>query len=336
LIPEFRIRFTGLIEVETEMSYRDIVQRYSENVEARVLHGTRTDDEEIAVEYTGIQLLELIKDVKIDKRVEKVIIYGNDKYAAVLPVSDLLNGKVYFVWKKEGRYMVPSQDGFFKIVQDRGLTKNWVKNPVVFDFVSGFYDKVPLADRLNSNEIDFISQQDMFTLALGSAPKIEDLKYTLKIRGLILNPKEYSYGDIQNMPQISVYATLETISNPPGGRLIGNAIWTGIPLSYIFNQVNPTSNAQEVVFYCYDGYSTSITLEEAQEEGVILAFQMNGATLEPEQGYPVRVVVPEKYGQKWAKWIKEIEFVDYDYRGYWESRGWSDYAGRDRPDKRYD
>jgi DMSO/TMAO reductase YedYZ molybdopterin-dependent catalytic subunit len=90
------------------------------------------------------------------------------------------------------------------------------------------------------------------------------------------------------------------------------------------------------VFRCADGYSTSITVEEALEEGVMLALKMNGEKLQGEQGFPLRVVVPEKYGMKWAKWVTEMEFVDYDYRGFWEKRGWSDYAGRDRPDKRYD
>ncbi|MEE8325126.1 MAG: molybdopterin-dependent oxidoreductase, partial [Candidatus Humimicrobiaceae bacterium] len=84
------------------------------------------------------------------------------------------------------------------------------------------------------------------------------------------------------------------------------------------------------------GYSTSITLDEAMEEGVIIAYEMNGEALTDEHGFPVRMVVPEKYGMKWPKWINTIEFVDYDYRGYWEQRGWSDYAGRDRPEERYD
>ncbi len=138
------------------------------------------------------------------------------------------------------------------------------------------------------------------------------------------------------MPQRSVFATLETISNPPGGSSIGNAVWTGISFDYILDLVNYRESAIEVAFYCDDGYSTSITLEEAMGEGVILAYKMNGQTLTASHGFPVRMVIPEKYGMKWPKWINEIEFVDYDYKGYWEQRGWSDYAGRDRPEERYD
>jgi DMSO/TMAO reductase YedYZ molybdopterin-dependent catalytic subunit len=107
-------------------------------------------------------------------------------------------------------------------------------------------------------------------------------------------------------------------------------------MTYILEQVGPEPSVQEIVFKCADGYSTSITLEEALQEGVQLCYRINGETMLPRHGYPLRLVLPEKYGMKWAKWITEIEFVDYDYKGYWERRGWSDYAGRDRPDQRYD
>lgn len=233
-------------------------------------------------------------------------------------------------------YMVPSQDGVLKIVQNEGVTRNWVKNPVLFEFASDFFDRVPTGDRLKPNEIDFVSQQDMFTLAIGGVPDIKREDWSLEVKGLVEKPAVFSYEDLLDMPQISVYATLETISNPPGGRLIGNAVWTGVPLRFIFQKVGSLPAAQELVFRCEDGYSTSITVEKALEEGVMLALKINGEKLQGEHGYPLRAVVPEKYGMKWAKWITEIEFVDYDYRGFWEKRGWSDYAGRDRPDKRYD
>jgi len=118
--------------------------------------------------------------------------------------------------------------------------------------------------------------------------------------------------------------------------MIGNAVWTGVSFDYILEYAVPDKDALEVVFYCEDGYSTSLTIEEVLVEGVILAYKMNGKALTPEHGYPVRMVVPEKYGMKWPKWVNTIELVDYDYKGYWEQRGWSDYAGRDRPDERYD
>jgi len=53
---------------------------------------------------------------------------------------------------------------------------------------------------------------------------------------------------------------------------------------------------------------------------------MNGEPLPLAHGYPVRMVVPGLHGQKMTKWITRIEFIDHDYKGFWESLGWSDIA----------
>jgi DMSO/TMAO reductase YedYZ molybdopterin-dependent catalytic subunit len=100
--------------------------------------------------------------------------------------------------------------------------------------------------------------------------------------------------------------------------------------------VKPKGVVREVVFKCADGYSTSLTMEELRRTGVLLGHKVNGEPLLPEHGFPLRVVAPEKYGMKWAKWVTAMEFVDYDYKGFWEEKGWSDDAGRDRPDKRFE
>lgn len=257
-------------------------------------------------------------------------------YAANFKIEELTGGDVYIVWKRDGQYLNPTADGVLKIVVDGGSTYKWVKNPVLFDFIAQFDDQVLLTDRLEADAIDFISEQNFFTLYISYISVVDINQWNLEVKGLVQNPMILEYDDILDMPQVSVFATLETISNPQGGNLIGNAIWTGVPFDYILNQAVVEDNVMEVVFYCEDGYSTSITIEEALKEGVILAYRMNGMTLAAEHGYPVRMVVPDKYGMKWPKWINKIELVDYDYKGYWEQRGWSDYAGRDRPDRRFD
>lgn len=67
--------------------------------------------------------------------------------------------------------------------------------------------------------------------------------------------------------------------------------------------------ASEVTFYAIDGYSETLSLEEAQQEGVLLAYAVNGQTLPTEHGYPLRLVVKGKYGAYWVKWMERIEFM---------------------------
>ncbi|HUT66614.1 MAG TPA: molybdopterin-dependent oxidoreductase [Spirochaetota bacterium] len=335
-IPEYMLKASGLLEEEWSASFLDIVTDFESKTETVTVTGVRSDSKEVTIPFTGVSVSELFKELKPLPGIKNVIVYGSDLYAAVIPYDEFASDDLFIVWKKDGDYMNPSADGVLKLVQDGGPTKRWVKNPVVFDFISDFSDKVPLADRLDADTVNFVSQQSLFSLAIGRVPEIDIGEYSLAIMGLVRNPTTLTYDEIQNLPQVSIYATLETISNPPGGRMIGNAIWTGVPFSSILEMAGPEKGALEVAFRCLDGYSTSIAMDEAMKDGVLLAYRVNGEPLSPTHGFPVRLVVPEKYGMKWPKWINEIEIVDYDYKGYWEMRGWSDYAGRDRPDLRYD
>jgi len=333
-IPPYNILFDGLVQESRQLTLAQLLQNYGHRTETQTIQGTRSDGQQVEIEYTGIKLEYVLSDLGIQQEAMHAIVYATDLYAADFTLEEL--GSSYLVWKKEGQYMNPSQDGVIKIVQDMGPTNKWIKNPVLFSFISGFKDMVSETERMDADLLEFVSEQGMFLLSIGPVPQIDAQDWELAIEGLVANPATLDYQGIQQMEQESVYATLETISNPLGGPLIGSAVWAGVPFARILDLVQYTGEAIEVVFYCQDGYSTSITIEEAKQPGVILAYKMNGRPLAFEHGFPVRMVIPSKYGMKWAKWINRVEFVDYDYKGFWESRGWSDYAGRDRPDKRYE
>jgi DMSO/TMAO reductase YedYZ molybdopterin-dependent catalytic subunit len=82
-----------------------------------------------------------------------------------------------------------------------------------------------------------------------------------------------------------------------------------------------------VIFYAQDGYSTSLPLSYIVSNNIMIAYKMNGVVLPPDRGYPFQLVAESKYGYKWIKWITQIEVSDdANYRGYWESRGYSNNA----------
>ena len=92
----------------------------------------------------------------------------------------------------------------------------------------------------------------------------------------------------------------------------------------MISEVGIKPNANTVIFYAYDGYSTSLPLDYIAENDIIVAHKMNGVTLPPERGLPLQLVAESKWGYKWIKWITEIEISDDEnYKGYWESRGYS-------------
>ena len=157
-------------------------------------------------------------------------------------------------------------------------------------------------------------------------PNINAETWRLSIKGLVDNPMEITYDELKAMPSVEQFSTLSCVSNKVGGDLISNAIWKGVPLKNILEQAQIRPEAEYVVFRCFDGYDVGIPLEKALENGTILAYEMNRATLNPAHGYPLRAIVPNIYGMMNAKWITEIEIVDHVYEGFWQRKGWSNTA----------
>lgn len=93
--------------------------------------------------------------------------------------------------------------------------------------------------------------------------------------------------------------------------------------------IKPGSNT--VIFYAYDGYSSSLPLDYVMNQNIILADKMNGVVIPPERGFPFVVVAESKWGYKWVKWVTKIVISnDPSFKGYWEQRGYSnngDFSG---------
>ena len=155
-------------------------------------------------------------------------------------------------------------------------------------------------------------------------PMINLASWSLYVGGVVKKPMRLTYADFYSHRSIEMAATLICIDTLPGGDSIGNAVWRGISLKSLLEEVAPDSAAFDVVFRAADGYSDSIPFERAMNGDVLLATLMNGEALPVAHGYPIRAVVPGLYGIKNVKWITEIEVVDYDYKGYWQQRGWTD------------
>ncbi|MEE8566017.1 MAG: molybdopterin-dependent oxidoreductase [Candidatus Thermoplasmatota archaeon] len=149
---------------------------------------------------------------------------------------------------------------------------------------------------------------------------IDRENYTLKITGLIENQKNYSYAEI--LEKFQSYEKVVTLFCVEGWNT--KILWEGILINDILEEVQPTSDAEIIIFHAYDGYTTSLSLDFIKKNNLILAYKMNNVTLPPERGFPFQLVAESKWGYKWIKWIAEIEFSENEYyKGYWESRGYS-------------
>ena len=157
-------------------------------------------------------------------------------------------------------------------------------------------------------------------------PNIDPQTFRLRIEGLVEKPYTLTMKDLQGMKDKTEFVTLQCIGNPLGGDSIGNALWEGVTLRKIVEKAMPKNGIVKTVFHAEEGYADSIPYALSLSDDVFLAFKMNGEDLPKIHGYPLRAFVPGIYGMKNVKWLSKIELVNFDFRGYWEKKGWSDEA----------
>jgi len=108
-------------------------------------------------------------------------------------------------------------------------------------------------------------------------------------------------------------------------------LWQGVLVRDIIGRARPLPNVKTIIFHAYDGYTTSFPIEYIMGNDILMAYKMNGLQLPPERGFPFQLVAESKWGYKWIKWITKIELSDNaDYRGYWESNGYSNSGDLDK------
>ena len=151
--------------------------------------------------------------------------------------------------------------------------------------------------------------------------------YELIITGLVENTQNFTYDEIINT--FESYEKIVTLLCVEGWEV--KILWKGVLVKDLLNSVNISTNANTIIFHAYDGYTTSFPLEYLIENDIIMAYKMNNVTIPPERGFPFQLVAESKWGYKWIKWITEIELSDDEnYKGYWESRGYSNKGDLDK------
>ena len=159
-------------------------------------------------------------------------------------------------------------------------------------------------------------------------PQQVDLEdYVLRTTGLVTNPKSFTYDEVLNKHQ--KYKKVITLDCVEGWSV--TILWEGLLVRDLLEEAEPLTNAEVVIFHAYDGYTTSVPIDYVMNNDILMAYKMNDVVLPPERGFPFQLVAESKWGYKWIKWITEIELSDdVNYRGYWESRGYSNSADLDR------
>ena len=171
-------------------------------------------------------------------------------------------------------------------------------------------------------------------------PAVDPRSWRLRIGGSVRQELELSLDDLRARPAVRRHVTMECAGNGRASleprpasqpwilEAVGTGEWGGTPLHPLLEEAGPLDDAVEVLFTGLDRgveggveqrYERSLTLPEALREEVMLVYELNGAPLPPQHGFPLRLVVPGWYGMTNVKWLERITLLDDAFAGYQQS-----------------
>ena len=159
-------------------------------------------------------------------------------------------------------------------------------------------------------------------LDLGVQPEIPLSEWRLKLDGLVENPVQLDWDQLNALPQVEDISDFHCVTTWSKY----DCRWGGVAFTTLYELVRPEPEARFVYFTSYDGYSTNVALEKCLDDDVVLATSFNGAPVPREHGGPARVIIPKLYAWKGAKFVSGIAFLAADKLGFWEVRGYSNTA----------
>jgi DMSO/TMAO reductase YedYZ molybdopterin-dependent catalytic subunit len=135
----------------------------------------------------------------------------------------------------------------------------------------------------------------------GTAQVIDLATYRLVVNGAVDQELSLSYDDLRRFPKV----TATPLLNCPG-FFTDTTTWSGVPIKMILDMAGVRSDAQRITMKAADGYSISLALDETLNPDNFLAYEWMGQPLPVLHGFPLRAVVPSRYGSVWVKWLVEI------------------------------
>jgi DMSO/TMAO reductase YedYZ molybdopterin-dependent catalytic subunit len=150
-------------------------------------------------------------------------------------------------------------------------------------------------------------------------PEIDLETWTFAVGGLVERPLSWSLDEFMQLPSVKVYADFHCVTR--WSRL--DNVWSGVSTREIARLAGVKPEAKFVVAEAYDyGWTTNLPIEYFLAEDALLAWSHDGQPIPPPHGGPVRLIVPQLYAWKSAKWVKGLRFLERDEAGFWEDGGY--------------
>jgi DMSO/TMAO reductase YedYZ molybdopterin-dependent catalytic subunit len=155
-------------------------------------------------------------------------------------------------------------------------------------------------------------------LHAGVVPRVDLEKWEFRVEGLVDEPFSLSHEEMLKLPQVQRTFDIHCVTK--WSKL--DTIWEGVAVTELMSRVTLGAGVTHVLVFAEQGFTANLPLEDFTREENLLAHRYGGEPLEPDHGWPLRLVVPHLYFWKSVKWVRGLRFMDHDTPGFWERNGY--------------
>ncbi len=156
----------------------------------------------------------------------------------------------------------------------------------------------------------------------GPIPRFDPAVWTLQVDGFCARPLSFSYEELKALPNVEMTSDFHCVT---GWSKLDN-LWRGVRTKTLLEQSSPLPDARYVTVHADHGYTANVPIAVLLEEESLLTWSHNARDLAPKHGFPLRLLIPRLYAWKSVKWVRRLELLTEDRRGFWEVRGYHNRA----------
>ena len=159
-------------------------------------------------------------------------------------------------------------------------------------------------------------------LHAGVVPEVDLATWDFTIDGLGVGAVTLNFAEILDLPSIRVTADIHCVTK--WSKF--DTEWEGVAVTEVLDLIEVPVAATHMLINAEHGFTANLPIEDFSREGNLFAYNYGGEPLEPDHGWPLRLVVPHLYFWKSVKWTRGFTFLDHDEPGFWERNGYHMYG----------
>ena len=163
---------------------------------------------------------------------------------------------------------------------------------------------------------------DFPVLSAGPTPIIPLDRWSFELTGLVRGPVRWTWPEFSRLPARDFTVDIHCVTR--WSKL--DTRWRGVSVDTLLEHVELLPEARYAIVIAAPDYTTNLPLPDLLNGQAFVAYEYDGRPLAPEHGGPARLVVPNRYFWKSAKWVRGIEFTAQDAPGFWESLGYDNHG----------